>query len=49
LHRLHVSVADTLAQPRYVLADRCNAWARKVGFLHTALKRVWTARLRGRR
>jgi 2-polyprenyl-3-methyl-5-hydroxy-6-metoxy-1,4-benzoquinol methylase len=49
LHQLHVSVADTLAQPRYVLADRCNAWARKVGFLHTALKRVWTARLRGRR
>jgi SAM-dependent methyltransferase len=49
LHRLHVSVADTLAQPRYVLADRCNAWARKVGFLHTALKRVWTARHRGRR
>jgi SAM-dependent methyltransferase/uncharacterized protein YoxC len=49
LHRLHVSVADTLAQPRYVLADRCNAWARKVGFLHTALKRVWTDRHRGRR
>jgi len=48
LHQLHVAVADTLAQPRYVLADRCNAWARKLGFLHTALKRVWAARHRGR-
>lgn len=48
LHRLHVSVADTLAQPRYLLADRCNAWARKVGFLHSALKRLWAARHRGR-
>ena len=44
LHRVHTAVADTLAQPRYVLADRCNAWAKKAGFLHAALKRVWTAR-----
>jgi 2-polyprenyl-3-methyl-5-hydroxy-6-metoxy-1,4-benzoquinol methylase len=47
LHRVHTSVADTLAQPRYVIADRCNAWAKKAGFLHAALKRVWTARRRG--
>ena len=47
LHGVHVSVADTLAQPRYVVADRCNALARKARFLHAALKRVWTARYRG--
>jgi 2-polyprenyl-3-methyl-5-hydroxy-6-metoxy-1,4-benzoquinol methylase len=48
LHRVHTAVADTLAQPRYVVADRCNAWAKKAGFLHAALKRIWTARRRGR-
>jgi 2-polyprenyl-3-methyl-5-hydroxy-6-metoxy-1,4-benzoquinol methylase len=48
LHRVHASVADTLAQPRYQVADRCNAWVRKAGFLHAALKRVWAARFRGR-
>ena len=48
LHRVHTSVADTLAQPRYVVADRCNAWAKKARFLHAALKRVWIARRRGR-
>jgi hypothetical protein len=47
LHRVHGSVADTLAQPRYVIADRCNAWARKAGFLHAALKRIWTGRFQG--
>jgi len=47
LHRVHTAVADTLAQPRYVIADRCNAWAKKAGFVHAALKRVWTARRRG--
>jgi DNA repair exonuclease SbcCD ATPase subunit len=47
LHRVHTSVADTLAQPRYVVADRCNAWAKKAGFLHAALKRVLTAWCRG--
>jgi 2-polyprenyl-3-methyl-5-hydroxy-6-metoxy-1,4-benzoquinol methylase len=48
LHRVHTSVADTLTQPRYVVADRCNAWARKAGFLHAALKRAWVARHRDR-
>jgi 2-polyprenyl-3-methyl-5-hydroxy-6-metoxy-1,4-benzoquinol methylase len=48
LHRLHAAVADTLAQPRYVVADRFNAWARKVGFLHAALKRMWAASYRAR-
>jgi chromosome segregation ATPase len=47
LHRVHTAVADTLAQPRYVIADRCNTWAKKAGFVHAALKRVWTARRRG--
>ena len=47
LQRVHVSVADTLAQPRYLLADRFNAWARRIRFLHAALKRVWTAWNRG--
>ena len=46
LHRVHTAIAETLAQPRYVIADRCNAWARKAGVLHAALKRVWLARYR---
>jgi len=48
LHRVHASVADTLAQPRYVVADRCNSWARKASFLHPALKHFWAAWHRGR-
>jgi hypothetical protein len=48
LHRVHASAANTLAQPRYVVADRCNAWMKKVRFLHAALKRVWAARYQGR-
>jgi Methyltransferase domain len=48
LQRVHVSVANTLAQPRYVVADRCNAWLKKAGFLHVPLKRVWAAWYRGR-
>jgi len=48
LHRLHTAVAATLAQPRYVMADRCNAWVKKAGFLHAALKRIWFAGRRGR-
>ena len=48
LHRLHTAVATTLSQPRYVMADRCNVWVKKAGFLHAALKRVWVARHRGR-
>jgi 2-polyprenyl-3-methyl-5-hydroxy-6-metoxy-1,4-benzoquinol methylase len=47
LHRVHLSVADTLAQPRYVIADRCNAWARRARFLHTSLKRACSAWSRG--
>lgn len=47
LHRAHLSVADTLAQPRYVFADRCNAWARRARFLHAPLKRVWASWSRG--
>jgi 2-polyprenyl-3-methyl-5-hydroxy-6-metoxy-1,4-benzoquinol methylase len=47
LHRVHVSVAGTLAQPRYIVADRCNAWLRKAGSLHAALKRTWTTWHRG--
>jgi 2-polyprenyl-3-methyl-5-hydroxy-6-metoxy-1,4-benzoquinol methylase/cell division septum initiation protein DivIVA len=46
LHRVHTSIADTLAQPRYRIADRVNAWARHVRFLHAALKRAWSARHR---
>ncbi len=41
LHRVHATVAATLAQPRYVVADRFNAWAKKARPLHAALKRVW--------
>jgi Methyltransferase domain len=47
LRRVHASLAATLAQPRYVVADRCNAWAKKAGFLHAPLKRVWAAWHRG--
>jgi hypothetical protein len=43
LHRVHVSVADTLAQPRYRVADRCNAWVKKARLLHASLKRLWAA------
>jgi septal ring factor EnvC (AmiA/AmiB activator) len=48
LHRAHVSFAETLAQPRYVFADRCNAWARKARLLHIAAKHAWSAWHRGR-
>jgi septal ring factor EnvC (AmiA/AmiB activator) len=48
LHRVHAAIAATLAQPRYVVADRCNALARKVRLLHSAVKRVWAAWYRGR-
>jgi SAM-dependent methyltransferase len=44
LHRVHVAVADTLAQPRYVLANRVNAWARRFRILHRPLKRLWLGR-----
>ena len=44
LHRVHVAIAATLAQPRYLLAERCNDWLRRIGFLHAALKRAWTSR-----
>jgi 2-polyprenyl-3-methyl-5-hydroxy-6-metoxy-1,4-benzoquinol methylase len=47
LQRVHISVADTLAQPRYVIADRCNAWARRARFLHASLKRACSAWSRG--
>jgi len=46
LHRVHTAIAETLAQPRYLIADRCNAWARKAGVLHAALKRAWVGRYR---
>jgi len=48
LHRVHAAIAATLAQPRYVVADRFNALARKAAFFHAPLKRVWAARSRGR-
>jgi hypothetical protein len=44
LHRVHVAIAATLAQPRYLLAERCNDWLRRIGFLHAAVKRAWTSR-----
>lgn len=43
LHLVHASAAATLAQPRYVIADRCNIWAKKASFFHGALKRTWAA------
>jgi hypothetical protein len=46
LHRVHTAVAATLAQPRYVLADQLNAWARKIAVLHAPLKRALAARRR---
>lgn len=48
LRAVHASVAKTLAQPRYEIADLCNAWSRKIGPLHRVLKRAWLA-LRQRR
>jgi septal ring factor EnvC (AmiA/AmiB activator) len=48
LDRVHAAIAATLAQPRYVVADRCNALARKARLLHSAVKRVWAAWYRGR-
>lgn len=42
LHRVHGAIAATLAQPRYVLADRFNGWAKSARFVHASLKRVWT-------
>jgi 2-polyprenyl-3-methyl-5-hydroxy-6-metoxy-1,4-benzoquinol methylase len=47
LHRVHTAIAETLAQRRYVLAERLNGWARKAGFLHRIVKRAWSARSRG--
>jgi hypothetical protein len=40
LQRVHAAVAATLAQPRYVLADRLNGWMRKLSMLHAPLKRA---------
>jgi len=48
LHRVHGAVAATLAQPRYVLADRLNGWMKNARFVHASLKRVWTGRHRDR-
>jgi hypothetical protein len=44
LHQVHLAVATTLAQPRYAVADRLNAWALKLRFVHAPLKRAWLAR-----
>jgi len=44
LHRVHVAIAETLAQPRYVLADRVNGWARRLRVVHRPLKRLWLGR-----
>jgi hypothetical protein len=44
LHQVHVAVASTLAQPRYAVADRLNALARRLRFVHAPLKRAWLAR-----
>jgi hypothetical protein len=41
LHRVHVAVAATVAQPRYVIADRVNEWVRRLRFVHAPLKRAW--------
>jgi hypothetical protein len=46
LHRVHTAIAATLAQPRYVVADRLNAWAKKLSLLHAPLKRAFAARRR---
>jgi 2-polyprenyl-3-methyl-5-hydroxy-6-metoxy-1,4-benzoquinol methylase len=48
LQQVHASAAATLAQPRYVIADRCNAWTKKAGFFHGALKRACAALSRRR-
>lgn len=43
-HRVHTAVAETMAQPRYVLADRINGWARRFGIIHGPLKRALSRR-----
>jgi hypothetical protein len=47
LHLTHTAAAATLAQPRYMIADRCNDLAKKARFFHAALKRAWAALHRG--
>jgi hypothetical protein len=41
---VHTAIAHTVAQPRYVLADRLNGWLKKLTFVHAPLKRAWLAR-----
>jgi SAM-dependent methyltransferase len=44
LHRVHTAIAHTVAQPRYLVADRLNGWLKGLQFVHGPLKRAWLAR-----